>query len=169
VGIVAQLSGVVTKNGGNIESGRMTKLGGEFCVMMLVTVPPSSEARLSDALRKIEGMSVGLKKTQPASSSSPKSAVGVRQRVVKLSGTDQPGILNGITEYFAKNNITVDDMITYPESAPFSATPLFHMRAVVGVPAQYNTAKLESDIAEVGDRLGVDVWVESFKPQVARE
>lgn len=55
-GIMAQLSGTVTKNGGNIESGRMTKLGSEFCVMMLVTAPPSTEAKLSEALKKIEGI-----------------------------------------------------------------------------------------------------------------
>lgn len=73
------------------------------------------------------------------------------------------------------------------ESAAFSGTPLFHMKAVVSVPPQYNTAKFESglyivsgafercvdfmlDIASIGDKLGVDVWVESFKPQkITRE
>lgn len=61
----------------------------------------------------MEGVDVSLKKTQnPASAT--KSQHSTRQRVVKLSGTDQPGILNAITEYFAKNNINVDDMHTYP-------------------------------------------------------
>ena len=58
-------------------------------------------------------MSVSLKRTQSTTPPSSKH-IGARQRVVKLSGTDQPGILNGITEYFAKHDINVDDMITYP-------------------------------------------------------
>jgi len=164
VGIMSQLSGTVTKNGGNIESGRMTKLGREFCVMMLVTVPGKESDKLSSALKSIEGITVSLTKTQPTAVPRP-AAAGTRQRVVKLAGTDQPGILHAITAYFAKNNINVDDMITYPEAAPFSSTPLFHMEAVVSVPSQYNTSKFESDIKEVGDKVGVDVWVESFKPK----
>lgn len=55
---------------------------------------------------------MSLKKTQ--SKGLPSPAGGTRQRVVKLSGTDQPGILHGITNYFAQNNINVDDMLTYP-------------------------------------------------------
>lgn len=56
------------------------------------------------------------------------------------------------------------------------------MRTVVSVPSSYNASKLEagkiylahsalntysilSDMAQVGDKVGVDVWVESYKPQ----
>lgn len=56
IGIMAKLTDAVHKNEGNVTSGRMTKLGGDFCVMMLVTVAPSAEEKLSQALKIMEGM-----------------------------------------------------------------------------------------------------------------
>lgn len=46
---------MVLSHQGNVESGRMTKLGGDFCVMMLVQVPEGKLSLLSESLKKIEG------------------------------------------------------------------------------------------------------------------
>ena len=46
VGIVDDLSGLVSEGGGNIEESKMAVLGGEFAVMMLVSI----EAEALDSL-----------------------------------------------------------------------------------------------------------------------
>lgn len=122
---------MVAGHQGNVESGRMTRLGTEFCVMMLAQVPEGKLNGLNEALKKIEGtdrillgiinniLSLGLTivthKTSPSALKSEKT----RQRVVNLHGADQIGTLNKITEYFEKNNINIDDMAT------FSGTQVF--------------------------------------------
>ena len=38
-GIISDISGIVTDNGANIEESRMIRLGSEFCIMILITIP----------------------------------------------------------------------------------------------------------------------------------
>jgi len=159
IGIMSRITGVVTGHQANVESGRMTRLGSEFCVMMLVQVPDTKVTPLNDALKKIEGLTIIAHKTTPAPPKSEKT----RQRVVKLTGADQIGTLNKISEYFEKNSINIDDMATFSDQAPFSASPIFRMQATVSVPTNFSAAKLEQDINELSERLGVDIWVESYK------
>jgi len=159
VGIMSKITGVVTSHQGNVESGRMTRLGGEFCVMMLVQVPDGKLTPLDDALKRIEGLTISTHKTTPT----PPKPEKTRQRLVKLTGADSIGILNSICQYFEQNSINVEDMATFSDQAPFSATPIFRMQATVSVPTRFNAAIFEREIQELSDRLGIDIWVESYK------
>ena len=47
-GIVARISGIVTSNNGNIEESRMIRLGSEFSIIMMISIPSEFESNLSD-------------------------------------------------------------------------------------------------------------------------
>jgi len=42
IGIVEKVTGLLLERGGNVETSRMARLGGEFAVLMLVSLPPSA-------------------------------------------------------------------------------------------------------------------------------
>jgi glycine cleavage system transcriptional repressor len=39
-GIVSEISGIITSHGGNVEESRMSRLGADFSIIMLVSVSP---------------------------------------------------------------------------------------------------------------------------------
>ena len=39
IGIVERVTGLLFEHGGNVETSRMARLGGEFAILMLVSMP----------------------------------------------------------------------------------------------------------------------------------
>jgi len=48
-GIVSELSGIITTHGGNVEESRMSRLGSDFAIIMLVSVSTDWEESLGVA------------------------------------------------------------------------------------------------------------------------
>ena len=63
-GIVSEISGVITSHGGNIEKSRMTRLGSDFTIIMLVMVDSKWEESLLVALQAIKEISITTKGTE---------------------------------------------------------------------------------------------------------
>src|SRR4051812_26945562 len=53
VGIVEEVTGLVLERGGNVETSRMARLGGEFAILMLVSMP---EGRSDDPEEGLAGL-----------------------------------------------------------------------------------------------------------------
>ncbi len=60
-GIGSELSAAITSHGGNIEKSRMTRLGSDFTIIMLVTVDPKWKESLVVALQAIKELSITTK------------------------------------------------------------------------------------------------------------
>jgi glycine cleavage system transcriptional repressor len=72
VGIVDDLSGLVSEGGGNIEESKMAVLGGEFAVMMLVSIEAEALDALVAETPRLESrlaLKIGVKITRESSSS----------------------------------------------------------------------------------------------------
>ena len=67
-GIVSDISRFVTSNNGNIEESRMIRLGSEFSIIMLISIPDDSQDSLSAELESIEGIKFYLTPTRKLSS-----------------------------------------------------------------------------------------------------
>src|SRR6478736_5921429 len=50
IGIVDEVTGLLLERGGNVETSRMARLGGEFAVLMLVSMPAAGFAGLEGGL-----------------------------------------------------------------------------------------------------------------------
>ncbi len=50
IGIVDKVTGLLLERGGNVETSRMARLGGEFAVLMLVSMPSERFADLEKGL-----------------------------------------------------------------------------------------------------------------------
>ena len=63
-GIVSEISGVISSHGGNVEESRMSRLGSDFAIIMLVSVSSDWEESLEVALQAINNLTITTKRTQ---------------------------------------------------------------------------------------------------------
>jgi glycine cleavage system transcriptional repressor len=160
VGLVEDVTGVLLKFGGNVETSRMVRLGGEFAMLMLVSVPAEGLAGLEAALNDLmaQGFTVTIRHTARTADAPRVDAAPYQICVV---GADHEGIIHDIAAYLADRGINIESMDTETAPAPNSGAPLFSMSALVAVPSTLLSEKWESALDAVGQRLNVDIDVKS--------
>ncbi len=152
-GIVSHFTGVITSHGGNIEESRMTKLGTEFTMMVLVNISKDWDESLSVALNEIPELDVSIKKTSHF-----ELDANIPQCEIHLSGADNEGLVHKVTEILANKGINIEEIETKTINAPISGTILFNMNARV-THSQLDITRLEYDMTKLAESLGVDIKI----------
>ena len=91
-GIVLELSSIIRNHGGNVEESRMTRLGSDFAIIMLVSVKKDWYESLKVALQAINELTITSKLTNENINK------GVQYQI-DLSGADNEGIVNVLSKY----------------------------------------------------------------------
>jgi len=171
VGVTAAVTKALVATNGNVDSGRLTSLGGDWCMHMLVTVPENSEQDFrklaQNAISEFGDWDLTIRKNTMRQAVSHQ-----RRRLVKLSGEDKPGIMHAASAFFAQLNINILSMSVHIEPAPFTSSPLFKLEALIQVPDELTDEKLEEGLEDVGEKEEVDMWIETgeapeFLPETA--
>ena len=157
VGLVEEVTGAFLALNANVETSRMVRLGGEFAILMLVSVPTERMIELDDAVAKLtaEGYLVTVKPTEPADG----AHAGWLPYRVSVVGADHEGIIHEIAHGLSQRGINIESMDTGTEEAPVSGTPLFNMSGIVLVPPQLAEDDWIGALAEAGDKANVDIEV----------
>ena len=150
-GIVSELSGTITSRGGNIEKSRMTRLGSDFTIIMLVTVDPNWEESLVVALQAIKELSITTKGTEP------NTVIAGENCQISLSGADNEGIVKVLSKYLEEKSINIIEMDTHISQAPISGSPLFNLNASVSIPGEVDGRDIQSDLSQIAQELGVEI------------
>ena len=160
IGLVDHVTSLVVKRGGNVEASRMAHLGGEFAMLMLISLSDGELGGLDQDLQQLrgEGYQVAALQTDEA-----KKYEGWLPFEIEVNGADHEGIIHDISHYFATRGINIESMDTSSTPAPMSGTPLFMMKGVVLVPPKLNFNDWSDALEEVGDKLNVSVKVEVVK------
>lgn len=155
IGLVDHVTSLMVKRNGNVESSRMARLGGEFAMLMLLTVSDSEYANLDKDLQALrdEGYQVTMMQTEDDS----KKYAGWLPYEIEVTGADHEGIIHDISHHLASQGINIESMDTSSTPAPMSGTPLFMMKGVVLVPPKLNFHVWSDALEEIGDKLNVDV------------
>ncbi len=161
IGIVEHITKVLLEYEGNVEESRMARLGGEFAIVMLVSVPEKQFEGLRDGVRGLrdEGYKVTTRETERGHSA---KYVGWMPYQVEVKGADHEGIIHHLTQHLAQQGINIETMDTSMVPAPMSGTPLFKMTAIVVVPPDLPFTDWRDDLAEIGDSLNVDTAVSPY-------
>ena len=160
-GVVQDITKVILGCGGNIEESRMTMLGAEFAVLMLVSGNWHTLDRLERGLEKLKGddtLTFAIRKTGERPTSDDKMPYAVD--VVSL---DQQGIVFGLANFFASRDIEIADVATRRYSAAHTGSPMFAVQMAVNVPSSVNIAQLREEFLEMSDRLNLDAILEPVK------
>jgi glycine cleavage system transcriptional repressor len=163
VGIVEEVTKLLLDLGGNVETSRMARLGGEFAILLLASMPSEELPKLDDSVHNLMGH--GYKVTTTQTEQSPAATMaGWKPYRIDVQGADHEGIVHEIAHSLASRGINIETMETGTARAPVSGSPLFTMTAHVAVPPDLADQDWEGDLEEAGHRLNVDVQVSSQEP-----
>ena len=162
IGLVHDITELLLAVDGNVETSRMARLGGEFAVLMLVSLPAEQLPHLAEQFRGLmaEGYKVTIGETEPGPGEKP--AVWRPYRI-EVEGADHEGIIHQIAHHLSQRGINIESMDTGTRPAPVTGTPLFRMTALVAVPPSLEGQDWQSDLEEAGQHLNVDVRVTEGK------
>ncbi|MFI4890738.1 MAG: glycine cleavage system protein R [Steroidobacterales bacterium] len=161
VGMVHELSKAVTDCGGSISESRMTSLGNEFAMLLLVTGNWHTLAKLEGEFKKIadaNGVNIQLRRTE---------ARAVRGDMLPYSidvvCLDQTGIVAGLSGFFSQRSVDIAELSTRSYAAAHTGAPMFAVQMIVNVPSRLHIGVLREEFMDFCDHLNLDAIFEPVK------
>lgn len=158
IGIVEHVTESILECGGDVQASRMARLGGEFAMLLLVSIPDSETERLSGNVESLsgEGFKVSLTETEWGLASQRKDWLPYQ---INVRGANHEGIIHEISEHLSEQGINIESVDTNVVPAPMSGTPLFTMQALIVAPPDLPRHKWKGELEEVADRLNVELEI----------
>lgn len=158
-GLVQRLSGCITDSSCNIEESRMSVLGGQCVIVILVAGPWHALSKLEGQL-DVLGTSLGLtlhhertgRRTEPAIPYS-----------VELVTPDRPGIVRSLAAFFTRSGINIEDLQTNTYPAPHTGSTALSVVMTVGIPSNMHIATVRGDFLDYCDSLNLDATLEPVR------
>ena len=159
--MVQDLSKVILSCGGNIEESRMTTLGSEFAMLLLVSGNWHTLSRLENGLEKLaddSNLTFAIRKTDvhpPRGDRMPYA--------VDVVALDQQGIVFNLANFFAARDIEIADVATRSYAAAHTGAPMFAVQMTVNIPGSLQIAALREEFMDFCDQLNLDAIMEPVK------
>ncbi len=160
-GVVQDLSEVILSCNGNIEESRMTTLGSEFAMLLLVSGNWATLSKLEKRLDKLAAasdLSISIRETDER-----KPGKDRMPYAVDIVSLDQQGIVFNLANFFATRDIEIADVATRSYAAAHTGSPMFAVQMAINVPSSVHVAQLREEFLEVCDRLNLDAILEPVK------
>jgi glycine cleavage system transcriptional repressor len=159
-GVVQDITKVIMACNGNIEESRMTTLGNEFAMLMLVSGNWHTLGKLERELEKLgaQDLTFTIRKTGERQVKEDRMPYAVD--VVSL---DHEGIVFGLANFFASHDVEIADVATRSYAAAHTGAPMFAVQMAVNIPSSVHIAQLRDEFHELCDRLNLDAILEPVK------
>jgi glycine cleavage system transcriptional repressor len=160
-GLVYDLTRVVADCGGNVLESRMTALGNEFAMLLLVAGNWHTLAKLEGELAKLaesSGMTITMRRTEQRP-----PRLDMVSYSVDVVCLDQPGVLHALSGFFSSRGIDIGDISTRIYNAAHTGAPMFSVYMVVLVPTRVHIAALREEFMDLCDNLNLDAILEPLK------
>ena len=157
-GIINALSKVATQSDCNILDTRMTVLGGEFALLMMISGQVAQIEQASQQINAVAdrlGLTTILKRTQLR-----KAGVASRPYRVEVVAIDHPGIVAEIAGFFSSRDMNIEEMETGAYAAAHTGTPMFSLEMTVNIPGNQAIAGLKDAFIAFCDERNLDATIE---------
>ena len=157
-GIVNQLSKSILDSGCNVEDSRMTVLGGEFALILLISGTWNAIAKMETMVSSLEKkleLLVVAKHTEERETRPNRTPYQVE--VVSM---DHPGIVHEIAGFFSNREINIEDLNTWTYAAAHTGAPMFSLSLTISVPADQSIGRLRDEFTGFCDNLNLDAILE---------
>ncbi len=161
IGLIHDLTKTIADCGGSISESRMTALGAEFAVLVLVNGNWHSVARIETDLKKLaetSGITLQVRRTEKRAAR--EDMVPYSVDVVCL---DQTGIVSALSGFFASRGIDIAELTTRSYAAAHTGAPMFGLYMVVNVPSTIHLGAMREEFLDVCDQLNLDAILEPVK------
>lgn len=168
-GIVARLTKILYEQGCNLEDSAMTRLAGEFAIMLIFSADSSVSQRwLEQACKPLSRnhrLSVHLKALTRAETTRVSRG---KPYLLSVYGADRPGIVYRVSALLAGLQVNITDVATHRTTgkAGRRATSLYLMLLEIELPPRLRAAHLEQRLRALARQLGVDVTLHSAESHV---
>lgn len=156
LGIVEEATRVLLELGGNVETSRMARLGGEFAIVMLLALPEDRVGEIESAFSEL--VSQGYKLTTSRTEHAVERRGWLPYRI-EVSGADHEGIVHEIARGLSERGIQIESADTSTSPGAFGGAPLFSMSALVVVPPDLPDDWL-AEVAKAAGEANVDVSIQ---------
>jgi glycine cleavage system transcriptional repressor len=160
-GLVYDLTRVVLECSGSILESRMSALGNEFAMMLLVTGNWHTLAKLETELKKLSdasGISVTLRRTEQR-----QPRTDMLTYSVDVVCLDQPGIVFNLAGFFSSRGIDIADLSTRSYAAAHTGAPMFAVQMVLHIPSRIHISALREEFMDLCDHMNLDAILEPVK------
>ena len=154
-GIVNELTEVLLKANLSIKDSRMSILGGEFAIILLVSGDATSVSNIINSQDKLEqtlNLSLLIKPTSDTSN----NGAHIRYHI-EVEGMDNPGIVHTLARYLSQQQINIVNMQTDSVHAPHTGSPMFNVYMLVDIPAGKDIEQVKEEFSKECDALSMDV------------
>ena len=151
-GIIEKIAEKIKANGGNWLESNMSRLAGKFAGILLISVAAKDEESLTTALKNLQNNDIRIQ-IETSNTSADDNATRI---TIHLMANDRPGIIAELSALFARNQINVEELATWCESAPMSAELLFKAVASVAIPENLSLDDLTDLLESLSDDLVVE-------------
>ena len=163
-GIVAAVAEGLFQLCCNIEDTCMTRLRGEFAMMVMVKLPSellpdhlaTSVARFTEPL----GLTV-LCREVPKEAATPQSCSDIPAYMLSVYGADRPGIVAKVARIVAEHDGNITDVNTRVIGTP--ERPVYVMLLEVLLPPDQEPVELERALETLKSSLGMDVSLRTIE------
>ena len=160
-GVVHELTRVVLECNGNVVESRMTALGTEFAMLLLVSGNWHTLAKLEAELEKLgaaHNLTITVRRTEPRPVREDQLPYAID--VVCL---DQAGIVFNLAGFFSARNIEIAEMNTRSYAAAHTGAPMFSLQMTVNIPAKSHIGTLREEFMDFCDQMNLDAIMEPVK------
>ena len=160
-GIVDELTRSVLDHGCNIVDSRMTVLGGEFAMLLMVEGNWNTLAKLESALPELQerlGLIISRDRTEDR-----EAEVQLMPYAVEVVALDHPGIVHNLARFFSQRAINIENMVTNGYAAAHTGTPMFSVSMTIGIPSDVHIASLREEFMDFCDTMNLDAVLEPVK------
>jgi glycine cleavage system transcriptional repressor len=158
VGLVDRVTEALIRYGANVEESRMARLGGEFSILILISLPEDKAAAFQEGLAELEKIPlvVSCKKTRAEMEPAFKD---YHPYEITLTGADHEGIVHSVAHFLSEKGINIVSLDTTIHHAPGTGTPIFSLEARVLVPPAIPLKELRQELNNIGDETGTDIEI----------
>jgi len=160
-GVLDELSKSILDCGASISESRMTVLGSEFALIMMIGGNWDTIAKFEDMLPRIQkqlDLVIQSRRTEAR-----ENAHDLLPYAIDVVSIDHPGIVNDIAGFFATRHINIDEMYTGSYAAAHSGTPMFSLHMNISIPSSASIAALRGEFMDFCDSLNLDSVMEPVK------
>ena len=161
-GLVAEMTHYLSERGVNIEDSRMAVLGGEFGILVLISGPEASIARVVAEKADLETktkLGILLRRTK---SPEEHRRASVHPCVVTADAIDHEGIVRAVALAISHMGINIVSLETSTYNAPVTGSPLFRLEAHIDLPQGVSVAQFRRQMDDVAQRESLDIDVRSL-------
>jgi len=162
-GIVAEVTGVLFRQGCNLEDSTMTRLRDQFAMLLVVDVPEDAYTALDTALQLVASrLGLSLIVRPLGFELAPVEETG-ETYMLRVYGADRPGIVHAVTAELAQRGWNIADLNTRLLSG--GNGPAYVLMLEVTAPGPDAANDLEPELARLREVLGVEISLEQLDPE----